>query len=79
MLIYKVDVMEKLAEKGIRRVDLREGKLLSQSAIHDLQHGKVVGMASLDKICGLLGCQLNSIIKWIPDEEASDGKETTDN
>ena len=79
MFVYKIDVLQKLKEKGYRSSDIQRNKLLAQKAMQQLRHGEMVGIISLEKICSLLELQPGSIIKWIPDEEVSDGKETADN
>jgi DNA-binding Xre family transcriptional regulator len=79
MFVYKIDVLQKLKEKGYRSSDIQRNKLLAQKAMQQLRHGEMVGIISLEKICSLLELQPGSIIKWVPDEEVSDGKETTDN
>lgn len=78
MLVYKIDVLQKLKEKGYSSYILRNDHLLSQKTLQDLRHGVVVGNIALDRICGMLELQPGSIIKWVPDEEVSDGKEAVD-
>lgn len=79
MLVYKFDVMAKLKEKGYPTTRIRREKILSEKTMTQIRQGMVVGNIALDRICGMLEMQPGSIIKWVPDEEVSDGKETADN
>ncbi len=69
MLIYKIDVIEKLKEAGYNTTRLRREKLLSESALQYLREGKPVGTKPLDDICRLLDCQPGDILEYVKDEE----------
>lgn len=64
MLTYKIDVLESLKEAGYNTGRLRKEKLLSESAIQDIRSGKMIGIKSLDLVCGLLDMQPGNIIKY---------------
>ena len=78
MLVYKFDVMAKLKEKGYTSYTILKQNIIPQSTVQRLRNGEMISLTSLDKICSLLELQPGSIIKWIPDEEVSDEKETAD-
>ena len=59
---YKVNVMDKLKEKGYSSTRLRKEKLLGESYMSQLRRGDMVSWAALDTICTLLDCQLGDLI-----------------
>ncbi len=64
MIKYKFDVLELLNAYGYNTTMLRQKKLLSESTIQDIRHGKMVGIKSLNTICQLLNMQPGNIIKY---------------
>lgn len=68
MLIYKINVLEKLKEAGYNTTKLRKEKLLNESAIQYLRTGKPIGAKALDNICRLLDIQPGDILKYVHDE-----------
>lgn len=60
---YKVNVMDKLKEKGYSSTRLRKEKLLGESYMSQLRRGDMVSWAALDTICNLLDCQLGDLIQ----------------
>lgn len=65
MLVYKMDVLEKLKEYGYNTTRLRREKLLNESAIQYLRNGRIVGAVALNNICMLLNCQPGDVIKYV--------------
>ena len=61
--VYKVNVMEKLKEKGYSSTRLRREKLLGESYMSQIRHGDMVSWAALDTICTLLDCQIGDLIE----------------
>lgn len=64
MLVYKIDILEKLKENGFNTTRLRREKLLTESTIQDLRNGKVVGIIALEKICAMLNMQPGDLIEY---------------
>ena len=60
---YKVNVMDKLKEKGYSSTRLRKEKLLGESYMSQLRRGDMVSWADLDTICTLLDCQPGDLIR----------------
>ena len=50
MLIYKIDVIEKLKEAGYNTARIRKEKLLNESALQYIREGKPIGPKPLDGI-----------------------------
>lgn len=64
MFVYKIDVIEKLKEKGYNTNRIMQERLISQSAMQKMRKGEVVGIKTLEKICELTDMQPGSIIKY---------------
>lgn len=64
MIVYKIDVLEKLKEKGYSQYVLRKENLLPQSTITRLRDEVIVSSTSLDVICKLLECQPGDILEY---------------
>ena len=59
---YKVNIMDKLKEKGYSSTRLRREKLLGESYMSQLRRGDMVSWAALDTVCTLLECQPGDLI-----------------
>ena len=42
---------------------------LSANTLHRMRHGKPISTKTLDTLCFILNCDVNGILKYIPDEE----------
>lgn len=70
MLLYKMDVLTALKEKGYNTNRLRKENLLGENAIQSLRKNKMIGMIALEKICFLLNVQPGDIIRFVQDPPA---------
>ena len=76
---YKVNIMDKLKEKGYSSTRLRREKLLGESYMSQIRRGDMISWAALDMVCTLLECQPGDLIEHINSAredkttEASDG------
>ena len=68
-LIYKIDVLAMLKEKGYNTSKLRKEKLLAEGVIQSLREKKPISWTNISKICELLHCQPGDIMEYI-DEDA---------
>ena len=59
---YKINIMDKLKEKGYSSTRLRKEKLLGESYMSQLRRGDMVSWAALDTICTLLDCQPGDLL-----------------
>ena len=66
-LIYKIDVLQALKEKGYNTTKLRKEKILAESTIQKLREGKPISWANISEICDLLNCQPNHFLENIKD------------
>ena len=68
MLAYKIDVIETLKEAGYNSTRILRENILSQSAMQKLRRGEMIGIKTLEQLCGLLDMQPGNIIKHVEDK-----------
>ncbi|MBQ6611056.1 MAG: helix-turn-helix domain-containing protein [Oscillospiraceae bacterium] len=72
-IVYKIDVLQALKEKGYNTNRLRKEKLLAESTIQAFREGKLVSYLNIERVCALLGCNIGDILNYVPNEtEASE-------
>ena len=64
-LIYKIDVVASLKEKGYNTSRIRKENLLSQSTLTKFRNKEPVSWENLETLCKLLECQPSDIIEYI--------------
>lgn len=69
MIKYKINVLEKMAERGYTANRMRREKILSEATMQNLRHGKNINTATLNTICIILRCQPSDILEIIPTDE----------
>ena len=69
---YKIDVMAALKEKGYSSAKIREEKLIGQSYLQQIRHGKMVSWKVFNTICSLLECQPADLIEYVPVQETGE-------
>lgn len=69
MFVYKVDLFKELEKAGYTKARIKKENIIGQASVQMIREGKVIGINSLDRICGILKKQPGSLIKWVPDEE----------
>ena len=67
MLVYKIDVLKALKERGYNQNVLQKEKLIASLNIQKIRKGVMVGNIALNKICELLQCQPGDVISYVPD------------
>lgn len=68
MLIYKIDVMQAITEKGYTSYQIRREKLLGENALQAIRENKMIGIKALDQLCDLLDLQPGDIIEYRKEE-----------
>ena len=68
-ITYKVNVLEKLKEKGYSSYKLRKEQLIGQGALQKIREGGLPSWHELDLFCEWLGCQPGDLIQYEPSEE----------
>ena len=74
-LIYKIDVLQALKEKGYNTNTLRKERLLSESTIQNLRESQPISWSNISRICDLLGCQPNRFLESVKEPETVEREE----
>lgn len=67
-VIYKLDVLEKLKERGYTTYKLRKEKLLAEATIQNIRNGVLVSWENISRLCALLDCQPGDIVEYVREE-----------
>lgn len=67
-LVYKIDVLQALKDKGYNTNKLRKEKLLAESTIQKLREGKPINWTNIAQICTLLECQPSYFLESVPEK-----------
>lgn len=62
-LVYKIDVLSALKERGYNTNRLRKEKILAESTIQKLRDRNPISWANIAQICDLLECQPNDFLE----------------
>lgn len=75
-IVYRIDVISALKEKGYNTNILRKEKLLAEGVIQALREKKPISWANIEKLCKLLNCQPGDLMEYV--EEGSGSNEHND-
>lgn len=64
MIVYKIDVLKELKDKGYSVNYLMDNKIFGGGTITLLKNQKPIKFDTLDKLCYLLGCNVEDIITF---------------
>ena len=67
-LVYKIDVLNALKEKGYNTNKIRTEGLLSQSTLQKFRNKQGVSWENLETLCRMLECQPADLIEFVADE-----------
>lgn len=67
-LVYKIDVLNALKDKGYNTNKIRTEGLLSQSTLQKFRNKQGVSWENLETLCRLLECQPADLIEFVADE-----------
>ena len=67
-LVYKIDVLNALKEKGYNTNKIRTEGLLSQSTLQKFRNKQGVSWENLETLCRLLECPPADLIEFVADE-----------
>lgn len=68
-LVYKIDVLATLKEKGFNTNRLRREKLLAEGVIQALRERKPISWINIERLCKLLKCQPSDIMEYVEDNQ----------
>ena len=69
MIRYKIDVLEKLKEKGYSTYKLTSESIFGAQTIQKFRKGIIVTSVPLDRLCKLLQCNVGDVLEYVEDEE----------
>lgn len=72
MLVYKVNVLDKLKEAGYSSYKMRKEKLLGEATIQKLRENRIIGIESIDSVCRMLQCQPGDIIEYTDEKKTEE-------
>ena len=64
-LVFKINVINALKEKGYTTYTLRKEQLLSESTIQKLRNGQGVSWDNIETLCRLLDCQPADLMEYV--------------
>ena len=64
-IIYKIDVLQELKNKGYTSYKLRKEKIFGERQMQQIREGEIVSTACLSKLCELLGCQPGDLLAYV--------------
>ena len=68
MIVYKIDILTALKEKGYNTTYIRKNKILGEKTLTYIRNNEYISLKSLDTICHLLKCDISDLIEYIPDD-----------
>ena len=68
-IVYKMDILDALKNKGYNTNRLRKEKLLSESVIQGLRENRYITLPNISTICALLECQPADLIEFVKDTD----------
>ena len=74
MIVYKIDILKSLKEKGYNTNYLRINKVLSQATIQSIRKKEYISLSTIDLLCSMLNCGIGDIIEYIPDRKDDNNK-----
>ena len=67
-IVYKIDVLKALKEKGYNTSRLRKDKLMGEATIQKIRENQLVSWANIDTICTLLECGVGDVVEHIKED-----------
>ena len=71
-LIYKIDILQALKDRGYNTNRLRKEKLLAEGTIQKFREKKPINWANIAQLCELLGCQPGDFLEYVPEGDVEE-------
>ena len=68
MIVYD-PLWETMKRKGVSTYALIKDYSFSRGTLDSLKHNRNISTATLDDLCNILSCEVQDILKHIPDEK----------
>lgn len=69
-IIYKVDILSELKNKGISAYKMRKDKIMGERTMQQLRDKQLVSWDTLTKVCEMLNCQPGDLVEYVPETAA---------
>lgn len=69
-IVYKVDILAELKNKGITSYKMRKDKIMGERTMQQLRDKQLVSWDTMTKICEMLDCQPGDLMEYVPDTAA---------
>ena len=69
-IVYKINVLQELKNRGYPTSRLRKEELLAESVVQHLRTGGGISFSSLGRVCALLQCKPGDILDYVDDQTA---------
>ena len=70
-MIYRIDALQALKDKGFSTYKLRQEKLLSESTLQKLRMKQPVSWENLETLCMLLDCKPSDLIEYVKEDNVN--------
>lgn len=67
-IVYKIDVLKELKEKGYNTSRLRKDKIMGEATIQKIRENQLASWATIDTICRLLECDVGDVVEYREEE-----------
>ena len=64
-IVYKIDVMAALKEKGYNTNKIRKDKIMGEAMLQKIRQGELPSWSVFEKLCVLLECQPSDLIEYV--------------
>ena len=64
-IVYKIDILQALKQKGFNTTTLRKERLLAEGTIQKLREKKPINWDNITRICEMLECQPGDILEYV--------------
>ena len=71
-MVFKINVLQALKDKGYSTYRIKNEKLLSQSTLQKLRESKPVSWENIEAFCRLLEIQPGDLLEYQPDISEND-------
>ncbi len=72
-VIYSCDILAALRSAGFSSYKIRKEKLMGEATLQKIRNGEMISMENIATICRLLNCQPGDILKYVPENAATEG------
>ena len=67
-IVYKINVLSALKEKGYNTNRIRKEKIFGEATLQHFRKGEMVSLSTINDLCRMLDCQPGDILEYISDE-----------